>query len=381
MPKNTLKIGLVVDDGLDRLDGVQKYTVTIGNYFASLGHEVHYLCGQTTRTDMQNVHSLSRNVSIRSNGGNQLTIPLPASGKKIKRLLDTEKFDVLHVQTPYSPFLAGKIIKHTHRTTPIVGTFHILPFSWWQIVGSYLLGFVQTLSIRKFDMFWSVSTPAQNFAHKTFRIKSKVLPNPVVIKDFKPKSIRKQNDGTIRLVYLNRLVKRKGCMQLLEALSWAIENKKIKHNIHLDICSDGYDRERLESYVVTNNLEEKVTFQGYITDKEKADLLQQADIAVFPSLGGESFGIVLIEAMAAGAGAVIGGNNPGYASVLQSNDTLFDPNNTKEFGNMLAELIDSDVKRAEIHTNQQKMIDEYDITVVGDQLLKSYRSLQKKRKV
>ncbi len=379
MPKNTLKIGLVVDDGIDRLDGVQKYTVTIGNYFASLGHEVHYLCGQTTRTDIPNIHSLSRNVSIRSNGGNQLTIPLPASKMKIKKLLDKEKFDVLHVQTPYSPFLAGRIIKYAHGKTPIVGTFHILPFSIWQIAGSYFLGLLQTFSIKKVDTFWSVSAPAQTFAKRTFRINSSVLPNPVVIKDFKPKTPKKQNSKTARLVYLNRLVKRKGCMQLLEALSWAIDNNKVTGAIHLDICSDGYDRKRLEEYVATHNLEQNVTFHGYISDEEKATLLQQADIAVFPSLGGESFGIVLIEAIAAGAGAVIGGNNPGYASVLHREDTLFDPNNTEEFGGMIAELVANESKRAEIHEYQQKIIDDYDVAVVGDKLLETYQSLHKKQ--
>ncbi len=378
MTKNTLKIGLVVDDGLDRLDGVQKYTVTIGTYFASLGHEVHYLCGQTNRTDIPNIHSLSRNISVRSNGGNQLTIPLPASKKAIKKLLDQEDFDILHVQVPYSPFLAGKIISYAHKKTPIVGTFHILPFGKWQIIGSYLLGVAQRLSIRKFSQFWSVSKPAQKFAKSTFGITSKVLPNPVVIADFKPTKPVKTKDKTIRLVYLNRLVKRKGCMELLKALVWALEHNKIKRGIHLDICSEGYDRIRLEEFVATHSLEKMVSFRGYISDEKKAKYLQQSDIAVFPSLGGESFGIVLIEAMAAGAGAVIGGDNPGYASVLEQEETLFDPTNTIAFGTKLADLIMDDTKRAKIHAYQQKMITQYDVSVVGDALLTTYQNLQRK---
>lgn len=378
MPKNTLKIALVVDDGLDRLDGVQKYTVTIGNYFASLGHEVHYLCGETKRLDIDNIHSLSRNMSVHSNGGNQLTIPLPASKKAIAKVLDKENFDVIHVQTPYSPFLAGRIIEMAHqRKIPIVGTFHILPFSPWLTAGSYLLGFVQQPTIKKFDEFWSVSEPAQEFAKRCFRINSEVLPNPVVIDDFKPKAPRKRNDNTIvHLAYLNRLVKRKGCMELLQALKWALDSGKVSKRVHLDICSDGYDRQRLEKFVYDNQLNDIVDFRGYVSDNEKAEYLQRADIAVFPSLGGESFGIVLIEAMASQSGVVIGGNNPGYSSVLKSEEVLFDPKDTQNFGQLLVDLINDSAKRQRLHNEQQKMVLQFDITKVGDEILKAYTDLQ-----
>ncbi len=71
-----------------------------------------------------------------------------------------------------------------------------------------------------------------------------------------------------------------------------------------------------QNYVEQNNLRSSVKFLGFVNERDKPELLASAAIACFPSLGGESFGIVLIEAMAAGASVVLGGNNPGYTSVL-----------------------------------------------------------------
>src|SRR5579875_4032120 len=100
-----MKIGMVLDDTLDTPDGVQQYVLQVGRWLSAQGHDVHYLVGATTRTDIPNIHSLSRNKQVRFNG-NRMSMPLPASRKKLKQFLRTEQFDVLHVQVPYSPFMA-----------------------------------------------------------------------------------------------------------------------------------------------------------------------------------------------------------------------------------------------------------------------------------
>lgn len=377
MTKNTrLKIGLVVDDGLDRLDGVQKFVVTIGEYFKSKGHDVHYLAGETKRNDLGNIHSLSKNIKVVFNGGNQLSIPLPSSNKALKNLLDKEQFDVLHVQMPYSPFMAGKLIRYASPNTVVVGTFHILPYSKLQYFGSKLLGMVQQRTLNRFNYFFSVSLPAQIFARKTFGIESRVLPNPVDISAFKPKLPRKKSKH-IKIVYLNRLVKRKGCFELLKALVQIEDKKLCKSDYTLDILSDGSLRPKLEKYVQSNNLTNKIKFRGYVSDQAKAEYLNDADIAVFPSLGGESFGIVLVEAMAAGAGAVIAGDNPGYRSVINDDSLLFDPRDTDSFAKFLASLIDNDGLRKKIFIAQQSKVSKYDLNTIGDELIATYLSCKK----
>lgn len=78
-----MKIGFVLDDGLDSPDGVQQYILTLGTWLEKQGHEVHFLVGQTERTDISNVHVLARNIGVRFNH-NRLTIPLPANHGRIK---------------------------------------------------------------------------------------------------------------------------------------------------------------------------------------------------------------------------------------------------------------------------------------------------------
>lgn len=370
--KTKLIIGLVVDDGLDRLDGVQKFTVTIGEYFKEKGHEVHYLVGETNRNDIKNVHSLAKNIKVISNGGNQLSIPLPASGKKIDEVLNQVDFDVLHIQAPYSPFLAGKILSRVDTNkVSVFGTFHILPYGIFIRVGAYLMGLIQKNTLKKFDKFYSVSEPARSFARQAYGINSTVLANPVDISSFKTNN-KKREDGTVRLVYLNRLVKRKGCLELLKAIKYIEDNGLAENDFSLDIVSDGALRNKLENFVVDNNLIEKVAFHGYVDDEQKASILGLADVAVFPSISGESFGIVLIEAMATGSCVVVGGDNPGYRSVLEDDATLFDPLDTASFASMLAGFINDQKYREKLIKFQQNEISKYDIKNIGQELLKDY---------
>src|SRR5206468_1751257 len=105
--------------------------------------------------------------------------PLPASKKDIRKLLIKEQFDVLHVQIPYSPFLAQRIILAAPDKTAIVGTFHIAPHSGVVGFANKLLGLMLTRSLKRFDALYSVSSAAADFARQTFGIETTVLPNVV----------------------------------------------------------------------------------------------------------------------------------------------------------------------------------------------------------
>lgn len=371
MPKNTnnLRIAFVVDDGMDKPDGVQQYILTLGEYFKSKGHNVRYLAGETKRTDIKEVLPISKNLKVRFNG-NSLSTPFPASRTKIKRLLDKEKFDVIHVQMPYSPVMAGRVVHLAKNHTKIIGTFHILPLGETQYGGTKLLGYVLKRNLKKFDKFLSVSPPAREFAKQSFGIESDVLPNPVDIKKFRRSA--KREAGPINIVYLGRLVPRKGCMQLLKALDLLLE-KDASLNVRLHICGDGNQRHKLEHFVKNSRLREYVRFHGFVSEKEKVRFLNNADIAVFPSISGESFGIVLIEAMAAGAGVVIAGNNPGYASVMHEvKECLFDPKDPVSLSDKLESLISDTKQFISIHKKQQELVRSFDINVIGEKLLKIY---------
>lgn len=354
-----LKIGLVLDDSLDRNDGVQQYVRALGDWLEAQGHTVHFLAGQS-KSDGKTIHSLSRNINARFNG-NRLSMPLPASKNSIKKLLAQEKYDVMHVQMPYSPFMAGKIIGNALPQTAIVGTFHVLPYGPMHRYGSKTLGLVQKRTLNRFDAICSVSKPAAEFGKSHFSIESTIIPNAVDLKRFE--TPLRPHVG--RIVFLGRLVPRKGCMELLRAL------QSVRYREVL-IAGDGPERGKLQQYVESNNLD-RVAFLGHVSEAEKPSLLASADIAVFPSLGGESFGIVLIEAMAAGAGVVLGGNNPGYQSVLSPwPKVLFDPRDTKAFSALLQKFLENKSLRTEIHGQQQTAVKQYDVNIVGNKIINLY---------
>lgn len=371
MPKNTpsLKIAFVIDDGLDKPDGVQQYVLTLGAWLQEKGHDVHYLSGETKRKDVPQITSLSRNLKVRFNG-NSLSTPLPASPFRIKRLLDKEKFDVIHVQVPYSPFLAAQIVRFAGKKTRIIGTFHILPVGRLQHFGTKLLGYALRFNLRKFNKFLSVSEPARQFAAKTFGIKSEILPNPVNTAKFKPTA--KKTGKPLNIVFLGRLVPRKGCMQLLMAVNELLKKETVP-DIKLHICGAGNQKSKLEDYINSTPLKSIATMHGFVSEKEKIRFLNRADFAVFPSISGESFGIVLLEAMAAGSGVVLAGNNPGYSSVLaSSSECLFDPTKPAQLADKLYALINEHAKFESIHNKQQKLVKGFDINVVGSKLLSVY---------
>ncbi len=361
-----LKVGIVLDDSLDRPDGVQQYVKSLGGWLRYQGHTVHYLVGESV-SDGVTVHSLSRNVSVRFNQ-NRLTVPLPASKQKIKTLLERERYDVLHVQMPFSPLLAGRVVQAAPKATAVVGTFHILPYGGLQQHANKALAVAQKSVLRRFDAICSVSSAAADFAKKTYKIDSTVIPNMVDISRFASQATPKPG----RVVFLGRLVARKGCLQLLQAL----------HGVdyeELVIAGDGHMRPQLEDYVKKQNMKH-VTFLGKIPEADKADLLASAQLAVFPSLGGESFGIVLIEAMAAGSGLVIGGNNPGYATVLADwPELLVDPKNTRRFTEILQHFLTSDDDRKLFHDQQLNAVKQYDVAVAGAQVVSMYQAALQSR--
>jgi phosphatidylinositol alpha-mannosyltransferase len=125
---------------------------------------------------------------------------------------------------------------------------------------------------------------------------------------------------------------------------------------------------------------DSILFTGRISEEDKPHYLASADIAVFPSLSGESFGIVLIEAIASGAGVVLGGNNPGYSSVLQDVPlAIFDPRSPESFAERLHSLISDKVLSEKIAQKERNTISKFDVSVVASQLVKIYEDAVQKR--
>ncbi|HMS23552.1 MAG TPA: glycosyltransferase family 4 protein [Candidatus Saccharibacteria bacterium] len=368
-----MKVGFVVDDSLDSTDGVQQYVLNLGKWMKRKGIDVHYLCGSSKRADLSGVHSLAKKIPVRFNN-NRLTIPLPSSPRAIRQLLVKENFDVLHVQMPYSPMLAARIVQLSPPHTAVVGTFHIAPYSRFHQAAASVLGYVLRPNLRLFDAVFSVSSAAQETAKKTFKIDSMVLPNVVDYSAFRQTNVKPSSQDNI--VFLGRLVDRKGCLELLRGYDLLL--RKLGTNTPtLVIAGDGPDRDKIETFIKKKSLTNKVKMLGRISEEAKGKILSSAKIAVFPSKGGESFGIVLIEAMAAGSGVVLGGNNPGYSEVLSSPNYIFNPKKPHEVAEVLEKYLHKDLR--DDHRIQNEIMKKYDIDVVAPKIMAKYKTIIAKK--
>jgi phosphatidyl-myo-inositol alpha-mannosyltransferase len=373
-----MKIGLVIDESLDYPDGVQQYVLTLGQWLSKKGHSVHYIVSATKRTDLKNLHIISKNIKVKFNA-NTLRIPMIASKKRVRELFAKEQFDLLHVQLPYSPYSAGRLIELAPKTTAIVGTFHVAPFSKREYYLSSPLAKFLKLTLDRFDEVVSVSVSAQDFAKRKFCLETKIIPNPVDLRIFDGKPVERRSkkfkvENRVNIVFLGRLVPRKGVKHLLKSIDKLTSTQPdYLDKIFVRIGGRGDQLNELRRFVKKKKLSKIVSFDGFIDEKDKPAYLASADIAVFPSLGGESFGISIVEAMASGKSAVLAGDNEGYRRVIKNKSALFDPRDIDEFATKLKTFIDSPNKRTSLARTQHERCQQYRIDDVGKDIIALYK--------
>jgi phosphatidyl-myo-inositol alpha-mannosyltransferase len=374
-----LRVGFLFDDTLDSSAGVPQYVKTLGAWLSKQGHEVAYLVGETKikTWDGAPVYSLARNQKVVFNG-NHLSIPLPANNRKIKQVLTEHQFDILHVQMPHSPFMSQKVINRAPPSTAIVGTFHVYPAGFLARFGSRLLRLLYGRGLKRIEQVLGVSPAAADFAKKSFGLNIRISSNLIDLAQIRTQAAGQQPEPG-HIVFLGRLVKRKGVMELLQAFSILRQNLP---NARLTIAGQGPLLKKLKGVVGSVGLENSVKFAESVNDEQKSKLFASAQIACFPSLYGESFGIVLIEAMAAGSQVVLGGRNPGYESVLGEQPALMvEPQETEAFASHLARLLRDQPLRRELNNWQLNKVKNYDVNRVGSEVETLYRQLIAKKQL
>ncbi len=374
MSVNKLQIAFVLDDSLDRPDGVQQYVLTLGSWYAEQGHTVHYVCTNTKRDDLRHLHSLSSATPIRFNK-NALSFARPIKHSSVKTFFTQNKIDLLLVQLPHNPIFAGRIIAGAPKETTVIGTFHVAPYGKAEHFAVNSLQYLYRQSRKKIEKLYAVSRIAQPYAEKTYKLPASVVPNPVNTAVFRPKKPSQSVDsgGLVDIRFIGRLVPRKGCRYLILALKELIAQKGIT-NFTVTIGGKGSQLNELKALVAQLDLQKYVRFAGFVPEPDKPKFLQEADLVVFPSTGGESFGIVLLEAMATGS-VVLAGDNPGYRGVLRPKEALFDPTNITEFCDTLADFIQSSAKRRKVAKLQLAHVKQYDVSKVGIKILADYQKI------
>ncbi len=368
-----LTIGFVFDDTLDALDGVQQHIITIGTELVRRGHDVHYLVGETHHSPVPQTVSLARNVMVSFNG-NRMRIPLPVCKREIRAALAHNNYDILHIQAPYSPLFGGRVLECAPQSTGVVATYHIAPIDRRACYGGRALGLVNAHSHRRVDEVIAVSQVAAQYAQFTAHTHGTIIANPVNVEKFATAAHRATRDAAHpHIVFLGRLVPRKGAQLLLDALDYGERHGMFPMpGLHVTIAGDGPLMDDCVQRAA--RLRTPVQFVGTV-DEGKADLLASADVAVFPAIGGETFGIVLPEAIASGAGVTLAGDNPGYRWTMRGDeDALFSvgPDHARVLAERITRALTDAPWARRLHAREEALLDRYNVHAVTDEVEQVY---------
>ena len=369
-----MKIGIVSPYAYPRPGGANAHIRETYSRLTELGHDVRIITAPWgDDPPAKDVIQIGRAVAIPFNGSiGRVTLSVRLEFL-ISRMLEREQFDVIHHHEPFVPFLSFQILDSAK--CPNVATFHAFggfSFSYWagRIALDRYMG--------KLDERIAVSSAARHFISTYFPGEYRIIPNGVDV-DFyaNAKPFPEYQDGKVNLLFVGRVEPRKGAMYLMRAY----DQVKQRHpNTRLIVAGRGPEIGDLRRFVRERALSD-VFFAGRVTDEDKARFYKTADIFVAPSTGQESFGIVLLEAMAARR-AVVASDIHGYKRVVQRNVTglLVEPKDPDALAAALHRLIVDPDLRTSLGEAGARRANEYDWQHVTAGLVRVYEEVIARRK-
>ena len=308
-----MRIGLVSPYDFASPGGVNEHIRPLARELRHLGHEVR-IFAPSSRADVD--FDTARFYRI----GTPIAIPVNDSvaritlsfhlADRVAAIVENERFDVLHFHEPLMPALPMTMLRMS--TTANVGTFHAFARS---NLGYYYGRRWLEPYLAFLHRGIAVSEPARAFLHQYFPdYPLRVIPNGIDINAFKPGQapIRHLRDDSVNILFVGRLEKRKGLGDLLRGYEF-MRTRVPKSR--LIVVGDGPLRGKVESYISRHRVPD-VVLAGYVPDTVLPRYYCSADIFCVPATGAESFGIVLLEAMASGL-PVVATEIEGYMSVLE----------------------------------------------------------------
>ena len=380
-----MKIALVCPYNMfERTGGVQQLVTHLHDGLVKKGHTVKVITQRPAgfKGDVPEDYILF-GVSRNFDGGFGVSGSwgMPADGNEIATILRSEKFDVINFHEPWMPLLAWQMLKRSKAAH--VGTFHAnlldntAAKSWVNVFTPFGRGIGQKMHVLTAVSPAPAALLLNKANHKSAAEKKlieniKYIPNGIDLKLYKPPKKRLPLNGpsTKTVVYVGRLDRRKGVEWLLRA--FAVLERKLPH-AYLIVAGEGPRRDRLEQLADSLNIK-NIHFAGYVDDDEKRRLMGNADVFCSPAMFGESFGIVLIEAMAMGV-PVIAGRNSGYVNVLtgQGRIGLVDSKATDDFTDRLAVVMTDDKLNGLLRRWGLKEVKKYDYPKIIDQYQAAYK--------
>ncbi|MER5212851.1 glycosyltransferase family 4 protein [Streptomyces sp. NPDC002838] len=378
-----MRIGIVCPYSWDVPGGVQFHIRDLAEYFIRLGHEVSVLAPADDDTPLPPyVVSAGRAVPVPYNGSVARLNFGFLSAARVRRWLHDGEFDVIHIHEPTSPSLG--LLTCWAAQGPIVATFHTSNPRSRAMIAAYS---ILQAALEKISARIAVSEYARRTLVEHLGGDAVVIPNGVDVDFFAKAEPRhewqseeargsveggggRRAGGTIG--FIGRIDEpRKGLPVLMKALPRILAERP---RTRLLVAGRGDEEEAVES--LPAELRSRVEFLGMVSDEDKARFLRSVDLYVAPNTGGESFGIILVEAMSAGA-PVLASDLDAFAQVLDQGAAgeLFANENADALAEAALRLLADPERREELRARGSAHVRRFDWSTVGADILSVYETV------
>lgn len=369
------KIALVSPYDHAFFGGVPDHINSLASQFRQWGHTVKIIapCSDISRVEDTDFIPMGKAVPIPSGGSIARVSFSLWLRPRIKQLLAEEAFDYIHLHEPFAGLLTANVLSQMNPSTSIaIGTFHT--FGGTRL---YKVGF-KRLAVpynRKLRGRIAVSEPARQFISRQFPGHYEIIPNGIKLDDFdQAKPFPHLQDGKVNLLFVGRLEKRKGLKYLLGAYS------RLKWDFpDLRLIIVGPGKPDAESYrIISERNLQDVELVGTVSEKDKARYYKSAHIYCSPATGKESFGIVLLEAMAAGT-PVVATSIAGYSGVIsnEKDGLLVPPKDDEALAEAIARLLKDRGLGLALSANGRAKAEGYRWERVAGKVLDYYESVSR----
>ncbi|CAN5368715.1 phosphatidyl-myo-inositol alpha-mannosyltransferase [soil metagenome] len=361
-----MKIGLVCPYSMARGGAVQEIVRAMRKELIARGHEAKIITPQPKEIDgidTDGIIFVGSQADFHSPLGTTADVSTSIDSEALEQMLESENFDILHFHEPWQPFLSKQILSYSKSIN--IATFHAkIPET---LVARTVINLVTPYTkplLKYLHELVAVSEPASEYVGALTDQPITIIPNAIHLADFPWSDHKFDPTQQLNILFVGRLEKRKGVKYLLQAYSLLAQRMD---NVSLTIAGKGPDQEKLEELAAELALP-NVHFLGYVDDATKKQLFAEADLFCAPAIFGESFGVVLLEAMSTGL-VTIAGSNSGYVSVMQDLGALsvVNPLDTEDFARRMELLLTQPALREEWRSWAREYVKQFDYTSVMDQ--------------
>jgi len=354
-----LRIAMVSPYSVSVPGGVQAQVLGLARELRRIGHEVRVLAPSDGPPPEPFVTPLGNSLPTAANGSVAPLAPDPSAALRTIRALNDEAFDIIHLHEPIVP--GPTVTALLLKLAPTVGTFHAAGDSTsYRVLNKTARWAAEHLTTRV-----AVSDSAKELAHRYLGGEYITLFNGIELQRYQRPHVEREEAPTI--FFCGRYEPRKGLEVLLQAMSY------LPADVTLWIASDGIGIDDLQN---TYGADSRIKWLGRISEEDKLNRLARCTVFCAPSLRGESFGIVLLEAMAAGA-PLVASNISGYNNVASNdvNALLVEPGNPVELAKSIMRTCDEPGLRLTLVKGGYERAADFSMQRLAEQYLSIYRQL------